>query len=396
MRLSDDELSKFYRSIESERVERKESIADSDKICQAICAFANDLPGSGLPGIVIIGQKDDLTCKGLTIDAKLLETIGGWRSTGKFQPFPTMSVERHEIDGCNVAIITVPPSDNTPVRFEERIWIRVGPRRATASPEEERRLIEKRRAQNLPFDARGIVEATLGDLDLLRFKLEFLPAAVPADVLAENGRSEEQQMRALRLLDGQGRSTPTAILILGKSPQDFFPGAFVQVLRIDGRNLTDPIIDQHILTGTLPDQLRRLDEIISLWNQRAVTVGSSLRQESLDYPPGALRQVFRNAIIHRNYEGTNSPGRISWYNDRVEIQSPGGVYGQVTPETFGKPGVTDYRNPTLAEALAALGFVERFGVGLQIVEKEMRENGNPPMEFEILPNFVQVVLRRRT
>jgi ATP-dependent DNA helicase RecG len=99
-------------------------------------------------------------------------------------------------------------------------------------------------------------------------------------------------------------------------------------------------------------------------------------------------------VIHRNYEATNSPVRVTWYNDRIEVQSPGGPYGQVTPETFGKPGVTDYRNPTLAEALAALGFVERFGIGLQIVEKEMRENGNPPAEFEILSNFVQVVLRR--
>lgn len=222
MRLSDNALAELFRSTESERIERKESLNDTDKICQAICAFANDLPASGQPGVVIIGQRDDLSCAGLTVDAKLLEKIGGLRSTGKFQPFPIMSVERREIDGCTVAIITVAPLENTPVRYEERIWIRVGPRRGTASAEEERRLIEKRRVQNLPFDARAVAGASLGDVDLIRFKLEYLPSAVPPDILAENGRSNEQQMRALRLLDSHGIPTATAMLILGKSPQDYF------------------------------------------------------------------------------------------------------------------------------------------------------------------------------
>ncbi|HLH12322.1 MAG TPA: ATP-binding protein [Methylovirgula sp.] len=383
-----------FRSSEGERIERKRSISRPDDICRAICAFANDLAGSNSPGIIIIGQDDDLSCAGLPISDHLLETVAGWRSTGKFQPFPTMSVERRTIDGCTVAVVTVLPSDNPPMRYEERVWIRVGPRRATASPEEERRLLEKQRAQSLPFDAKGVPESSIDDIDLVRFKIEYLPTAVPADILAQNGRSEEQQLRALRLLDPQGRPTVTAILVLGKSPQDYFPGAYVQALRISGTELTDPIIDRHQITGALPDQLRFIEEIGNLWNRSAIRVGSSLRSDSADYPLPALRQVFRNAIIHRNYQGTNSPVRISWYEDRVEIQSPGGVYGQVTPETFGKPGVTDYRNPTLAEALANLGFVEKFGIGLQIVERELRENGNPPAGYEIFPNFVQVVLRR--
>ncbi len=396
MRLSDEALSELFRSPESERLERKESLNDIDRICQAICAFANDLPASNQPGVLIIGQRDDLSCAGLNVDARLLEKIGGLRSTGKFQPFPVVSVERREINGCAVAIITVVPSENTPVRYEERIWIRIGPRRGTASAEEERRLIEKRRVQNLPFDAQPVQGASLSDINLLRFELEYLPSAVPPDILAENGRSNEQQMRALRLLDGHQIPTATAILILGKSPQDYFPGAYIQILRIDGEQLTDRAIDQHELTGVLSDQLRRLDEISELWIQTSSAIGGEIRRDVPDYPIAALRQIFRNAVIHRNYEGTNSPIRITWYNDRIETVSPGGLFGQVTPETFGKPGITDYRNPTLAEALKLLGFVERFGIGLQIVDSELRKNGNPPMEFQILPNFVQVTVRRKT
>ena len=397
MALGDDELLRLFRQRESEdRVERKASIADAEKICQAICAFANDLGQTGKEGVIFVGQRDDLQCAGLSIDDRLLETIGGWRSTGKFQPFPVMSVTRHRLEGCDIAVIVVRPSDNTPVRYDGRAYIRVGPRRAVASPEEERRLTEKRRSRDLPFDARGMAEATLNDLDLVRFKLEYLPAAVPADVLAENGRADTDQMRALRLIDPEGRPTVTAILVLGKRPQSFIPGAYVQILRINGLQLTDPIADRHELTGTVPDQIRRLDELGALWTRIGSIVGGDLRSDQPDYPIAALRQIFRNALMHRTYEGSNSPVRITWYDDRVETSSPGGVFGQVTPETFGRPGITDYRNPTLAEAMKSLGFAERFGVGLQIVARELKANGNPPADFEVLPNFVQVTVRRRT
>ena len=116
---------------------------------------------------------------------------------------------------------------------------------------------------------------------------------------------------------------------------------------------------------------------------RAALVGGETREERQDYPEDALRQLARNAVLHRSYEGTNAPVRITWFADRVEIQSPGGPYGQVTKETFGTPGVTDYRNPTIAAALKALGFVERFGVGIAVARKSLAANGNPPPEFTV-------------
>jgi ATP-dependent DNA helicase RecG len=86
--------------------------------------------------------------------------------------------------------------------------------------------------------------------------------------------------------------------------------------------------------------------------------------------------------MHRTYEGTNAPVRFSWFSDRIEILSPGGPYGQVTPENFGRPGVTDYRNPQLAEAMKNLGYVQRFGVGIPIARQELEKNGNPPPNFD--------------
>lgn len=84
---------------------------------------------------------------------------------------------------------------------------------------------------------------------------------------------------------------------------------------------------------------------------------------------------------------------MSWFDDRIEILSPGGPYGAVTPENFGRPGLADYRNPNLAEALRVLGFVQRYGVGIPTARRELERNGNPAPEFTVEPTYVSVIVR---
>ncbi|WP_442866881.1 ATP-binding protein [Acidovorax sp. NCPPB 4044] len=98
--------------------------------------------------------------------------------------------------------------------------------------------------------------------------------------------------------------------------------------------------------------------------------------------------------MHRTYEATHAPVRVTWFNDRIEIVSPGGPYGIVNAGNFGQPGITDYRNPHLAEALKVLGYVQRFGVGITTARRLLADNGNPPPEFEVSATHVLVTVRR--
>lgn len=393
--MTDDDLLVLFRLAESDRVERKENLADRDRIRQAICAHANDLPNHRRPGVIFIGQRDDLSCAGLNVDDQMLLLLAGFRSEGRLLPFPTMHVRKATFDGCDVAVIEIEPSDNPPVRFDGRTWIRVGPRRALATAEEERRLVEKRRWGSLLFDAHGVRGASLDDLNLQLFQLEYLPAAISPEALAENQRTLDHQLRALRLVQADGTPTVTALLTIGIEPRRWLPGAYIQFLRIDGVNLTDALLDQRELSGTLADQLRQIDEVVRLNIRRPAVVGGPIREEAPDYPEEAIRQLVRNAVLHRTYEGTSAPVRITWFSDRIEIQSPGGPYGQVTRATFGQPGVVDYRNPTIAEALKSLGFVERFGVGIAIARERLAASGNPPPEFAVEDAHVLATVRRR-
>lgn len=395
--MDDQELAALLGDLESDRVERKASISDGKKIRQAICAFANDLPNHKKPGVLFIGVNDNGTCACLPITDDLLLSLANIRSEGKILPFPILQVNKRILDGCELAVMIVEPADAPPVRFDGRTYIRVGPRRATATPEEERRLNEKRRSRDLPFDLRPFISATIDDLNLDSFQREYLTSALAPDVLDENQRSLTQQLISLRFATPEPDSRPTSlgILVAGKDPRQFIPGFYIQFVRFDGTELTDPIRDQKDISGSLMDLLRYIDEIL----QANIATASDITTQPIeikqpDYPIVALQQLVRNAVMHRSYEETNAPVRVYWFNDRIEIHSPGGLFGQVNRQNFGK-GVTDYRNPHLAEAMKTLGYVQRFGIGIPTAQKELKKNGNPPAEFIIEDSNLAVVIRRR-
>lgn len=396
--MDDRELEVFLKDIESDRVERKASITERNKIRQAVCAFANDLPNHRQPGVIFIGANDDGGCANFSITDELLRTLADIRSDGNILPFPMMTVQKKTLEGCDLAVIIVSPSDAPPVRYKGRVWIRVGPRRAIATAEEERRLAEKRLAKDLPFDIQPVHSATLEDLDFDLFRLVYLPSSVSVEIIEENDRPIADQLTSLRFAAVEPQSAPTVlgILVSGKDPAQFLPGAYIQFLRIDGLELTDPIKDQKEIGGPLPDQLKMLDETLQINISTASDITSKpIETRHPDYPIVALQQLARNAVMHRTYEGTNAPVRIHWFSDRIEILSPGGAFGQVNRENFGAPGTTDYRNPHLAEAMKNLGYVQRFGIGIEIARKELEKNGNPPPEFVVEDTFIMAIVRRR-
>jgi len=396
--MDDKELVDLLSDLESDRVERKASISEPNKIREAICSFANDMPDHRKPGVIFIGVKDDGSCANLAITDELLRTLADMRSDGNILPIPTMTVEKRTLRGCDMAVVIVQPSFFPPVRYKGRICIRIGPRRALASEEEERRLNEKRRARDLPFDLHPIDDASLGDFDEDLFRRVYLPAAIDLEVLHANERTLEQQLNSLRFLSSQELSVPTVVglLTIGKNPAAYVYGAYVQFLRIDGISLADPIADQKEIHGPFPDLLHQLDEILRANIHIATDIRSStIEQRHPDYPLDALQQLVRNAIMHRDYATSNAPVRITWFSDRIEIQNPGGPFGQVTRSNFGTPGITDYRNPNIAEVMRNLGFVQRFGVGIQIAKRSFANNGNPEPVFDVQDNHIFVIIRRR-
>ena len=286
---TDDDLLAMMQDLESDCVERKQSFSGNAPrtVREAVCAFANDLPGHGAPGVIFIGADDDGNPVDLDVTDELLRQLADIKTDGQIAPPPTLLVEKRRLQNHDLAVITVWPSDTPPVRFKGRIHVRWGPRRGLASAQDER------------------------------------------------------------------------------------------------------ILDEAEIHGTVVDQIRRIEDKMEAHNAQTVRFTDVEREErTAAYPMDALRQLVRNAHMHRSYEATHSPVRVYWFDDRIEIHNPGGPYGAVTPENFGQPGVTDYRNPNLAEALRALGFVQRFGAGIALARKALGER----LRFDVQQGFVAAIV----
>lgn len=391
--IDSQQITKLLTDLEADNVERTVSFTKTDKFGEAICAFANDLPNNRCPGYLLIGANDDGTLAGLSVTDELLKTLAAIRSDGNVLPQPAMLVQKVVLEGGELAVVEVQPSDLPPVRYKGRVYIRVGPRRGVANEQEERILSERRVALARTFDALPCGESSLDDLALGQFEA-YRRETIDPDTLEQNNRSIELQLASLRLYNLERQClTFAGILLFGKNPRFFLPGAYIQYLQLPGTELTDIPDDQAEISGDLTSVLRELEARLRLLIRTSLHRENGLQEKLVpDYPEWALRELLMNAVMHRNYD-SNSPIRFYAFSDHIEIQSPGGLYGDATPENF--PTRNSYRNPVIAEAMKSLGFVNRFGYGVERARALLERNGNPPARFDFDANSVLVRIYRR-
>ena len=380
--ITKEHLQKILSDTESYHIEKTVATDNMDKFSQAICAFSNDVADSKKKGYLLIGVRDNGELAGLQVDDKLLLQISNIRTDGNILPQPVMTVEKFSFAQGDVLVVEVTPSQVPPVRYRGRIWVRVGPRKSIATEAEEKLLTERRLSNIRTFDAMPCLGTTLEDLDITLFKKEYLFKAVAEDILQEDKRTIEEQMASLGLYDLRYQCpTNAAIVLFGNNPERFLHGAYIQYVRFKGLDRAGDIINEHKFSGNLCKVLPRIDVFVetSIAQKRPIPI-SVLREKTVSkYPYWATRELLMNAIMHRDYE-SNAPVAFYEYDDRIEIQNAGGLYGKVSANNF--PNVSDYRNPFIAEAMKVLGYVNRFSRGVYRVQKELEENGNGKASFD--------------
>lgn len=354
--MTERELAEIIAAGESDRVEFTERLSNTafERLHKTVCAMANDLPDHGKPGLVLIGVRDDRSLGGLQVDGKLLAQINAMKTDGDILPPPSLAVAKHVIAGRQLALVSVQPSDSAPVRYRDVAYVRVGPTVGIATLEEEATLKARRRYSDLPPDCRPVPSAKLTDLDLAGVGSEELPDAT----IAEDGDSPVP--------------TLAGVLMYGREPRRFVPWSYVQ--------LVDSGASKEI-SGSIPQIVQQIDKKIDDHSHAPAT-----------FPPEALKEVVRNAVMHRSYEAPR-PIQILWCDDRVEVHSPGGPWGAVDSHNFGAPGAVDYRNPAIAEAMARRGCGRRLGIGIALARERLKEAGHPELEFDLGRHHVRATIR---
>ena len=381
--ITKEELLELLKSGESYRVERTTSVSDMDKFQEAICAFSNDLPDSRKKGYLIIGANDSGKLSGLKVTDNLLKKIAGIRSDGNILPLPIMSVDKFVFEEGELLVAEISPSLIPPVRYRGRTFIRIGPCRDIATEAEERILYERRAAFMATFDAMPCFSSSVNDLDISSFHNKYLAKSIDSDILASDKRCIEEQMASVGMFDLE-HNCPTyaAIILFGKQPRRFLPGAYIQFVRFKGETIGSEIDDERQFDDNYCDLLPKLESLLEISVIKKYPVKVSLLREEMvtNYPYWAIRELLMNACMHRNLQ-SNMPVRIYEYSDRLEIMNAGGLYGNARPENF--PSVNDYRNPIVSGAMKTLGYVNMFNRGIGQVEEELSANGNPPARFDV-------------
>lgn len=212
--------------------------------------------------------------------------------------------------------------------------------------------------------------------------------------------NEEQVYEMLAITRG-GLPTLAALLNFGLYPQGFFPQLAITAIVVPGREIGETtgsgvrFQDNKRIEGTLPAML---SEALSFCkrNMKVQTVidpVTGMRTDRTEYPLEAIREVVLNALIHRDYshftEGT--PVQLDFFADRMEIHSPGGLYGRLRVEDLGKVR-PDLRNPALATMSEFLLKTENRYSGIPTIRREMKEAGLPAPVFENRRNEFVVTL----
>jgi ATP-dependent DNA helicase RecG len=395
--ITEAELLKLLGEIESFRIERTISVDKTEKFAQAICAFANDMAASGLPGYLLIGADDKTgTPSGLQVTDQLLQNLASLASNGNVLPAPALIAYRITLSSGlgEIAVVEVQPSTLPPVRYKGQAWIRRGPAKGIANEAEETILIERRTAAAKTFDAQPCAGASLSDLALDLFTTTYRPQAIDAEIIAENHRPIENQLASLRFFD-LGRNLPThaGLILFAKDLLGWLPNAYVQYVHFDGPTMGADVISEKRFQGDLLSVVRDLRAWVGLITSTHPVRSSPLEEQMVaDYPESAVRELLMNAVLHRSYEAA-SPIHFYQFSDRIEIQNPGPLYGVARPENF--PHQTAYRNPVIAEAMKTIGAVNRYGRGVERAQIVLAKNGSPPAEFEFGDTFFGVTLRIR-
>lgn len=400
-------------SRESEQTEWKENVADVDDVVATLCAFANDLQNLG-GGTVVCGAREQKDAQGfpqfvrIGLTANRLKEIENTvltRCRERVSPPITPIVDELPSDTNDRRILVfLQPTTGTAHTFRRgneggKHFVRVSRSTIEARNGVLRELLVRKGTME-PWDRRLCNGATVEDIDLLALRDALSRMGVFSPDRVEAYLTEGVQISPFvpslcvaEPLTGVVRPRNYAVLLFGRSPQQFVPGAFAIYSAYPGSDRTDPVARRYEIAGTLLDQARRLQELL---DTEAVTLFDKTNLKAPNaqkYPRRALQEAMVNALAHRDYELVD-PARITSYVNRIEFVSPGSLPFGITLENLRARSVTPrWRNQSLAWFLSRLQLAQAEGQGIQTIRSTMKAVGCPPPHFDASEVSVSCVLR---
>lgn len=375
-----------YPELESQILELKGAIPENDQIIKTVIGFCN---ASG--GRLVLGVNNDGHIVG--VDEKKMMQMMEWLEKSIYEastPPIIPKVLSQRIGDVVILIIEVSSGMNKPYYrcsegLEKGTYVRIGRSTVCASFE----MIEelKWQSRGLSYEIMPIYQAKEEDLDEKKILAFLKQRKSNADIFV----SREIMKNYKILYEEHSRLFPTVagILLFGKNVEHWLSEAMIICTHFAGTSGREALASRDC-RGCLFEQFKEAYEFIISRLNRSFTIRGPKREETLEVPEIAIRELLLNAIIHRNYH-IRAPSKIAIYENRIEIFSPGSF---PSPFPSLRLGLTDVRNMVICNIFREAHYIEKLGSGFLTVFASYAERGLPAPEIINGDNFVKCILSR--
>ena len=368
-------IEEIIKQPEGRRLEFKEALPSNSDLCKTIVAFANDAGGELFIGIKnqprdVIGVPEEQLLK---IEEKISNIIHD-----NCYPLILPEIFFVNYEGKHLVVVKVFKGSNPPYYLknkgrEEGTYIRAGSNNRLADKEAIEEL--ERQRLNISFDSLPVYSKELHDIDISLFIKQW-----------EETTGEHINMNTLKklnlIVEERGKEFPTNALVLlsgDEIREKLFPYAKIECARFKG-TIPGDFIDQKTIDEPLTFQAEEAYSFILRHVSKGSTYEGVYRKDRWEYPVVAIREVIRNAVIHRDYSLKGQDIKLAVFDDKIEITSPGKLMPTIDFNDM-EAGQSDIRNKTLAPVFKKLGIIEQWGNGLRLIAEELRKYPEVKMEW---------------
>ena len=384
------------------------------KLYETLSAFANS-PGGG---VIVLGVDELAGFANVSLDdpAKVQSDLAS--QCDQMMPPLRPLIGLHEVDGAIMLTAEVAElsADQKPCYYQgagmvNGSFIRVGDGDRQLTPYEVQAFLDSRGQPRYDVTA---LEGTTPE-DLLPERYRPMVDRLRTEVTHFRGLSDERILRSLHALvpDAQGSLVASLYgwLCFAAYPQERFPNLCVTFTHFPANRggevgpRGERTLDDKRIEGPLPAMVTEAIQVIKRSMQKRGIVQGLYRDDLWEYPELVLREALINALGHRDLApaGRGAQVQIHMYPDRLEIISPGGLFGPIMPDQLGEMGVQSSRNEYLMRALEDLPaagdnrpMCENRGTGLAAMVVALREAGLSPPRFDVSPTRFKLMLSNHT
>lgn len=397
--MTQDELLELIRSVQRFQSElgdievKAAQRGTPQRLYESLSAFANRTGG----GVILLGLDENRAFEVIGVgDAhRIMEEVSGLAAEN-MEPALRPEFTLAEIQGKSVLAIEIfevapeqKPCFYKAAGLQSGSYIRVGNTNRQMSGYEVFSYLSARAQPT--FDEESVREATLADLDrerLEEYVRQLRRARLDAPYFNRPFEDVLKQLRIVRDADGVLRPTLAGLLMFGAYPQTFEPQLVITFLHYYGTDEAEKtprgerFLDNRKFEGSLPDMVEAAVNYVMASIRKSSLIEGLLRRDIPEYPEEAVREAVVNAVAHRDYSPyvRGSYIQLRLFADRLEVQSPGGLYGNVTEETLEEEQST--RNRVLMRLMEDAHLVENRGSGIRAMIDAMRRLNLEPPRFQ--------------